>query len=104
MRGRRRAEKKPIRDLLTARSAGAVACWEDDPGDPRTQPPAVPISVDAPNPRLRPLPFRIAGPRPPAAVYQPGTPQFRYWATAAALRRTASFWGGIVPAGTRWRV
>jgi hypothetical protein len=104
MRGRRGAAKKPARDPLAASSPAAVACWEDDPGDPRTQPPAVPISVGVPDPARRPLSFRIAGPRPAAAVYQPGTAQFRYWATAAALRRTANFWGGLVPPTTRWRV
>src|SRR5437879_1450998 len=85
-------------------ATATVACWEDDPGDPRTQPPAVPINVPVPNPAAVPLPFRVAGPRPPAAVYQPGTGNYRYWAAAAALRRTANFWGGIVPTGLRRQV
>jgi hypothetical protein len=37
-------------------------------------------------------------------VYQPGTPEFLYYANACALRRTADFWGSILPSGTRWEV
>jgi hypothetical protein len=85
-------------------AAVVVACWEDDPGDPRIQPMTVPITVPVPNAGAHPLPFRIAGSRPRPAVYHPGTPQFRYWAAAAALRRTADFWGRIATRTTRWQV
>jgi hypothetical protein len=81
-----------------------VAFWEDDPGDPKTQPPLAPISGPVPNPAAAPLPFKISGPTPAPSIYQPGTPGFLYYAAAAALRRTADFWGGIVPSGTAWQV
>src|SRR5262245_10533783 len=97
-----RARKPSPQPEATAAAVGAG--WEDDPGDPRTQPVTVPITVSVPNAGAHPLPFRIAGSRPRPAVYQPGTPQFRYWAAAAALRRTADFWGRIATATTRWQV
>src|SRR5262249_31214023 len=81
-----------------------VAAWEDDPGDPKLQPPLTPITVAAPKPAAKPLPFKISGPTPPPKVYQPGTANFRFYAAAVALRRTADFWGAIVPPATRWQV
>src|SRR5690242_13964346 len=87
-----------------AAAANVVSTWEDDPGDPHTQPPLVPIQVPAPNQSAQPLPFKIRGTTPPPRVYPPGTPNFRFYAAASALRRTADFWGSIVPQGTRWEV
>ena len=87
-----------------ARRAASVHCWEDDPGDPRSRPMLEPIVVPAPRATAAPYPFAITGTAPAAASYPAGTPQFRYYATACALRRTADFWGGIVPRGTAWEV
>jgi hypothetical protein len=81
-----------------------VACWEDDPGDPRLQPPQEPIVVPAPNPSATPLPFKISGPTPPPQIYQPGTANFRFYAAASALRRTSDFWSAIIPSGTNWKL
>jgi len=81
-----------------------VAVWEDDPGSPNSQPVLVPITVDAPDQAAQPLAFKIGGSTPQPKIYQPGTSNFRFYACAAALRRTADFWGPIVPAGTRWEV
>jgi hypothetical protein len=81
-----------------------VAVWEDDPGDPKSQPPLVPITVPAPKESATPLPFKIQGTVPAPQVYDPGSAGFRYYAAAAALRRTADFWAGIVPKGTTWEV
>jgi len=81
-----------------------VACWEDDPGDPKLQPPLSPIDVSAPNQAAQPYAFKISGATPDPSVYTPGTPGFRFYATAAALRRTADFWGQAVPAKTKWEV
>src|SRR5262249_2877095 len=85
-------------------SATIVASWEDDPGDPRTQPALTTITVPVPNPAAKPLPFKIGGRTPAPKVYQPGTPEFRFYACPAPLRRTADFWGSIVPAATQWQV
>jgi hypothetical protein len=81
-----------------------VATWEDDPGDPHQQPALVPITVAAPNQTAQPLPFKIGGTTPTPKVYQPGTSNFRFYAAASALRRTADFWGPILPTGTKWEV
>jgi hypothetical protein len=99
------SKKKPAPTSAPGAGAGAlVACWEDDPGDPKTVPALTPIQVPAPNPAAKPLPFKITGKAPTAQVYAPGTREFLYWANASALRRTADFWSGILPSGTNWEV
>jgi hypothetical protein len=90
--------KKPTPPKQT--SSKNVSSWEDDPGVP----PNSPITVAAPNQSAKPLPFKIGGTAPAPAVYAVGTAQFRYYATAVALRRTADFWGSIVPSQTKWHV
>src|SRR6185369_6013780 len=100
----KKAAKKPTKKPGGSTAGATVACWEDDPGDPRTQPPRQPIVVAAPNVSASPLPFKIAGTAPAAKVYPAGTASFRYFAAAAALRRTASFWGSIIPSGTQWEL
>jgi len=97
------AKVKPRRAAQATASA-TVACWEDDPGDPSSQPALTPIEVPAPDQGARPLPFAIGGAAPPPQVYNPGTREFRFYAAASALRRTADFWGAIIPAGTQWEV
>jgi hypothetical protein len=94
----------PRKRLTDTRAGAAVACWEDDPGDPKSQPPLTPITVAVPNQSAQPLPYKLGGKAPAAQVYQPGTSNFLYYANACALRRTADFWAGIVPAGTSWNV
>jgi hypothetical protein len=95
----KKSSKKP------RQAAGAtVACWEDDPGDPKDQAARQPIVVPAPAASTAPLAFKISGTAPAPQVYQPGTASFRYYAAACALRRTADFWGPIVPAGTQWEI
>jgi hypothetical protein len=63
-----------------------------------------PITVPSPNQAAQPYAFKLGGTTPAPAVYEVGTANFRYYATAAALRRTADFWGKIVPTGTSWQV
>ncbi len=87
-----------------AQATTNVAVWEDDPGDPKLPSPPAPINVAVPNQAATPLPFKIGGTVPKAQVYQPGTPNFRFYAAAAALRRTADFWGPIIAPTTGWRV
>ena len=95
------APKKPAKKTPSART---VSCWEDDPGDPKQQPPLAPITVPAPNQGAKPYAFKISGAAPAPSAYAPGTPGFRFYATAAALRRTADFWGQVVAEGTKWEV
>jgi hypothetical protein len=44
----------------------------------------------------------ISGTAPQPQRYNPGTPEFRYWTAAEALRRVADFWAPLLPAGTAW--
>ena len=68
--------------------AAEIAAWEDDPGSETAA-----TRAAVPDLAKAPLAFVIEGPQaPPAAVYSPGTPQFRYWTAAEALRRAADFW------------
>jgi len=103
-----KARKKTSKTTKSSSSSGTssalVACWEDDPGEPTLSPPLSPIQVPVPDQSATPLPFKISGTAPQPGVFQPGTPEFRYFAAAAALRRTADFWSGIVPSGTSWEV
>jgi hypothetical protein len=70
-------------------AGGQVYGWEDDPQD------ATPILRPVPNLGQRPLAFNFTDPASPAGTYATGTPQFRYWAAAEALRRGADFWARI---------
>ena len=105
MRPKRAAHPRVLRKRAPRPPAGAaVASWEDDPGDPKSHPPLSPVTVSVPNQAASPLPYKLAGKAPLPQIYQSGTTNFVYYATASALRRTANFWGGILPAGTRWQV
>jgi len=99
-----RRRKVQRRQPLSAPAGATVACWEDDPGDPKSHPPLSPINVPVPNQSAPPLPYKLGGKAPAPQVYQPGTISFVYYANASALRRTADFWGSIVPARTTWHV
>jgi hypothetical protein len=83
-----------------------INTWEDDPfseATPTSNPPiATPIAVGVPvnsNPNLQ---ITIVEPRPVPALYNPGTPEFRYWTAAEALARAVNFWTPLLPAGTTW--
>jgi hypothetical protein len=103
-RTKKASTPKTKKAKATPNKGKLVSCWEDDPGDPEQQPTLTPITVPLPNQAARPYPFKISGTAPAPAVYEVGTPSFRFYATAAALRRTADFWGQIVPAGTKWQI
>jgi hypothetical protein len=77
--------------------ATAVSAWEDDPGD------GVRLTRPAPDLSKRPLAFSFPRPASPQGTYQPGTPEFRYWTAAEALRRGADYWATRVPL-SKWEV
>jgi hypothetical protein len=85
------------------RETTVIATWEDDPGDPTQTSPAT-VTAPVPNLSAQPLPSRIAGTAPPASLYPTGSAPFRYYAAAAALRRTADFWGTVVDGPITWQV
>jgi len=108
---RRRTSQPQTRKASTARrrsrsAAGAasadglaILAWEDDPGEPPVR--RSPIGRPTPNLTVGSLPVRINGTAPPPTRYQPGTPEFRYWAAADALGRATEFWNGLL-AGATW--
>ena len=105
MRTKRAVRRQAFRRQAVGSPTGIlVASWEDDSGDPKSQPPLSPLSVAVPVQSAPPLPYKLSGKAPVPQVYQPGSISFVYYATASALRRTASFWGGVLPAGTKWQV
>jgi hypothetical protein len=75
-----------------------VLTWEDDPGSTLGV-----IEVPAPDLTVPPYALKIDDPPPAAQLYDKGTPEFRYWAAAAALSRAAGFWAQLVPGGTTWQ-
>jgi hypothetical protein len=74
-----------------------VLVWEDDPGSNLGF-----IEVPTPDLTRARYALRIDGQPPPARVHDKGTPEFRYWAAAAALSRAATFWSALVPNGITW--
>ena len=88
------AAKRPLkRSTARGASAARVSVWQDDPAS----------GLDV---ILRPVPelskgqlqYKIKGTAVPPAVYAKGTPQFRYWTAAEALRRGADFWAPLLGA------
>jgi hypothetical protein len=86
-----RAAKAPV--------AREVRAWEDDPLSEGAQP------VERPVPRLPKARMKLAfdAPKPPPGLYDPGTPEFRWWTAAEALSRAMAFWQPVLPKGTTWQ-
>jgi hypothetical protein len=80
-----------------AAAAQQVSVWEDDPE------PAIQVLQPLVNPSQHPLAYSFPQPAP-APGGQPGTPSFRYWTAAVALRRGADFWAPRMPPSGNWQV
>ena len=78
-----------------------IAVWEDDPMSVSE---AYTIRVPAPELDTSPLAIKIVEDAPIPAIYVPGTSEFRYWTTAAALGRAVDYWRGLLPDVTDWEV
>jgi hypothetical protein len=95
--------RKATSRKATVKGAGTVQIfsWENDPFSQAvpTEPPVLATPILRPAPLLRPtdpLPIMISTPPPkPAGEFSPGTPEFRYWTAAEALRRAGDFWHRI---------
>src|ERR1700760_2248625 len=84
-------------NMSATASVAHINVWEDDPE------PAVQTSRPAPVLSHKPLAFSFPEPAPAPGVYDPGTPQFRYWTAAEALRRGADFWAPLLGVNS-WQV
>jgi hypothetical protein len=83
-----------------------IAIWEDEPfleavagADPV---PAETITVDVPENDQPLLQTQIVDQKPDPGIFDPSTPEFRYWNAASALARGINFWGPLLPGGTVW--
>lgn len=92
--------------VQAAAPAGAIVNSWNDPfseATPTVNPPLSPVAqlpvATNNNPRMR---TTIAEPAPAAALYNPGTPGFRYWLAVEAVARGIKFWDPLLPAGTTW--
>src|SRR5260370_41809800 len=89
----RKSSKKPAakvrRKTKAAGASTGIQHWQDDP----LGLPLVPRPI--PKLNLAPLKFKIKGSSIPAGVYPPGTPEFRYWTAAEAVRRGGDFWASM---------
>ena len=75
-----------------------VRVWEDDP-----QSGASPVERPAPVLPKAPLKITLDAAPPAAGLYEPGTPEFRYWVAAETLQRAVGYWSGVLPKGTSWQ-
>src|SRR5262245_51884573 len=94
-RGPTRGDRMQREESLMA-DAATITVWYDDP---ESTPPLDPIERAAPTLGAAPFATKIVDvdPAPPAQHYERGTPEFRYWIAADALRRGADFWGQLLP-------
>src|SRR5476649_1673364 len=72
-------------------AAGTVLAWEDDPMSK-----LAPLSRTLPDLGKGPLKYKFKGPAIKPGMYALGTPQFRYWTAAEALRRGGDFWAPLL--------
>ena len=106
--------KKPTKRAASRKTAGTAAgealqvfTWESDPFAQAapTDPPVLATPILSAAPVLSPtdpLPIKISTPPPkPAGQFSPGTPEFRYWTAAEALRRGGDFWNKMTGV-TKW--
>jgi hypothetical protein len=80
-------------------AANSVRAWEDDPMSEGATPIERPVPK-FPKARMK-LVFDVA--QPAAGLYDPGTPEFRWWTAAEALSRAVAFWQPLLAKATTWQ-
>jgi hypothetical protein len=89
--------RHPAKRAAAKRAASAnITAWQDDPGSGLDA-----ISRPVPDLSKGPLKYKIKGAAVVPGVYGKGTPQFRYWTAAEALRRGGDFWAPFLGVG-KW--
>lgn len=85
--------KKSLAKKGMAKKAGpvSVSVWQDDPISKLPM-----ISRPVPDLGKAPLKYKFKGPAVKPGVYAIGTPEFRYWTAAEALRRGGDFWAPLL--------
>lgn len=93
-----KAAKHPVkRSAAKGATSATVSAWQDDPASGLNV-----ISRPVPDLAKGPLKYKIKGAAVPPGVYAKGTPQFRYWTAAEALRRGGDFWSALLGV-KRWK-
>jgi hypothetical protein len=79
-------------------NAKSINAWQDDPMSGL-------LVIQRPVPDLskKPLAFRITGKQYVAGLHATGTPEFRFWTAAEALRRGGDFWAPLLGV-SEWEV
>ncbi|MFI1994495.1 hypothetical protein [Actinoplanes sp. NPDC020271] len=93
-------EVAPAPAPLSARETTDVLIWETDPGAPPRW--NTPVLQPMPDLAGSLLPVAVAGRAPSSHSGRPGTADFLYWNLADSLRRTAGFWGPLMPPPAAW--
>jgi hypothetical protein len=87
-----KSAKRPAKDgAAKGASSATVSVWQDDPASGLDV-----ISRPVPDLFKGPLKYKIKGAAAAPSVYAKGTPQFRYWTAAEALRRGGDFWAPLL--------
>ncbi len=85
-----KTKQRQAKTRASAATTGVMA-WQDDP---ISKMPA--LAQPVPDLKKPPLRFKIKGPALKPGIYPAGSPGFRYWAAAEALRRGGDFWAPIL--------
>jgi len=89
---------------VTQNNAHNITVWEDDPGSGSSADGGLLLRREVPDNEALPFPTQIRAETaaPAADNYPPGTPGFRYWVCADALRRASDLWGGLLGSQHKW--
>jgi hypothetical protein len=93
-RGSKRVAAKRATRATAATNRAAVAtvsAWQDDPASGLGV-----IARPVPDLSKAPLKYKFKGAAVAPGLYAKGTPQFRYWTAAEALRRGGDFWAPLL--------
>ncbi len=96
------AKAGPARAKAVKKAPKQIRSWQDDPGGPDSD--VRPVQSPVPDLGRGRLPVTIRGMGPAPGLYDPGTAEFRYWAAAEALQRSAAVWAALLPPRVTWQV
>jgi len=82
-----------------APAAATVRVWEDDPMSEGATP------IERPVPKFPKAGMKLAFdvPQPAPGLFDPGSPEFRWWTAADALTRAVEFWQPLLPKRQTWQ-
>jgi hypothetical protein len=87
----KKSESAAKKTVGKSAAKGTVSAWQDDPSSKLP-----PISRPIPDLGKGPLKYKFKGSAIKPGIYALGTPEFRYWTAAEALRRGGDFWAPLL--------